>query len=81
MRALLFSLLMMILILPSAEARASAEVTLFDSGGDAVAYIAPAEDMTIYLWDGTPVAISNYKRATDTCMVSMENILAGWFPG
>ena len=30
------------------------EISLFDKEGEAIAYIA--EDMTIYLWDGDPVA-------------------------
>jgi hypothetical protein len=33
------------------------EMTLFDSGGNPVAYIDTADgDLTIYLWDGTPAA-------------------------
>lgn len=31
------------------------EITLFNSDGDAIAYI-DADDLTIYLWNGTPVA-------------------------
>lgn len=32
------------------------EITLFNSKGEAVAYIDSDEDMTIYLWKGKPVA-------------------------
>ncbi len=32
------------------------EVTLFDSEGEARAYIDANDDLTIYLWKGTPVA-------------------------
>jgi len=32
------------------------EITLFDSGGNAVAYIAVDRNFTIYLWSGNPVA-------------------------
>jgi hypothetical protein len=32
------------------------EVSLFDDNGKAVAYIAPSDEMTIYLWSGKPVA-------------------------
>lgn len=36
---------------------AAQEITLFDSEGEAIAYIDAADaDWTIYLWDGTPVA-------------------------
>ncbi|MFN9709536.1 MAG: 4-fold beta flower protein [Burkholderiales bacterium] len=36
-----------------AEAR---EITLFDREGTAIAYIDTGEDMTIFLWNGSPVA-------------------------
>ena len=33
------------------------EITLFNSDGEAIAYIdAEDEDLTIYMWEGTPVA-------------------------
>lgn len=32
------------------------EITLFDSKGDAIAYIDTSDELTIYLWDGDPVA-------------------------
>jgi hypothetical protein len=33
------------------------EMTLFNSDGEAIAYIdADDDDLTIYLWNGTPVA-------------------------
>jgi hypothetical protein len=32
------------------------EITLFDSRGKPIAYIAPDEELSIYLWDGTPAA-------------------------
>ena len=32
------------------------EISLFNSYGDAVAYIDVYDDLTIYLWDGEPVA-------------------------
>ena len=34
----------------------SQEVTLFDRGGNARAYIDYSEDFTIFLWNGKPVA-------------------------
>lgn len=37
-------------------ARANDEISLFDGQGEAVAYIAPDEEFTIYLWDGKPAA-------------------------
>lgn len=38
------------------------EISLFNSDGDAVAYIA--DDMTIYLWGGDPVAYLNRSSGT-----------------
>lgn len=32
------------------------QITLFDSDGDAIAYIDTNDDLTIYLWSGKPVA-------------------------
>lgn len=39
------------------------QITLFDSDGDAIAYIDTNDDLTIYLWSGKPVAFSSvYKQ-------------------
>ena len=32
------------------------EISLYDSAGEAVAYIDLSDDLTIYLWEGKPVA-------------------------
>lgn len=39
-----------------AQPLAAEEVTLFDRYGKAVAYVDTDDEMTIYLWGGTPVA-------------------------
>ncbi len=77
MRALPFSL-MLILILPSAQARGSAEVSLFDAGGNPVAYIAPAENMTLYLWDGTPVAYLDLQKSNGPHVYGFNGKHLGW---
>ena len=56
-------LILLLLFIPSVCL--SQEISLFNSNGDAVAYIdTDDEDNTIYLWNGTPVAYlspeSNY---------------------
>ena len=56
-------LILLLLFIPSVCL--SQEISLFNSDGDAVAYIdTDDEDNTIYLWNGTPVAFlspeSNY---------------------
>ena len=57
------NLFLLLLFIPSIYL--SQEISLFNSDGDAVAYIdTDDEDNTIYLWNGTPVAYlspeSNY---------------------
>ena len=54
----------------------SKEISLFDKGGEGKAYIA--DDLTIYLWDGTPVAyLSN---SNDTWHVyGFNGSHLGWY--
>ncbi len=42
-------------LLPAEQTQAR-EITLFDSKGEAIAYIDTSDELTIYLWDGDPVA-------------------------
>ncbi len=46
-------LFVLLCIAASAQAR---EISLYDSEGEAVAYIDTNDEMNIYLWDGKPVA-------------------------
>jgi hypothetical protein len=52
------SLLMLVFFILGITNNVNAEeITLFNSDGEAIAYIdAEDEDLTIYLWNGTPVA-------------------------
>ena len=43
-------------IVPPFDELFQIEVTLYDQGRDAIAYIDYGDNMTIYMWDGTPVA-------------------------
>ena len=52
-KTLLFVLALIVVAPVSTEAQ---ETSLFDSEGEAVAYIDLSDDLTIYLWEGTPVA-------------------------
>jgi hypothetical protein len=54
-RTLLLAAILLSLGLLSSIAFAE-EISLFDSKGQAVAYIDTSEDLTIYLWKGQPVA-------------------------
>lgn len=40
----------------SSHIAAAEEISLYDSEGAAIAYIDTSNDMTIYLWEGDPVA-------------------------
>lgn len=53
MKKILIIALFSFLLITVAKAE---EITLFDKKGDAIAYIADDNEMTIYMWDGTPVA-------------------------
>ena len=55
MKSKFYLALLTFTLLPFSETLAK-EISLFGSNGEAVAYIAANDDMTIYLWDGTPVA-------------------------
>ena len=48
--------LFIILLLVASKSFADSEISLFNSKGDAVAYIAVYDELTIYLWNGEPVA-------------------------
>ena len=52
-RALLRAL---VIIMAASDAVDAAEVSLFNSNGQAVAYIDTDQDKSIYLWQGKPVA-------------------------
>jgi hypothetical protein len=55
------------------------EITLFDSGGNPVAYIDTADDdLTIYLWDGTPVAYI-YPESNSYHIYGFNGNHLGWF--
>ena len=54
------------------------EVSLYDSEGEAVAYIDFEEDATIFLWEGTPVAFLE-KDGQDVCVFGFNGSFLGWY--
>lgn len=51
------------------------EETLLDREGNAIAYLDFADEKTVYLWDGTPVAhIEN-----ENCLYSFNGRHIGWY--
>lgn len=65
-------------IIPATAAAADDDISLYDSTGAAVAYISPSDQMTIYLWDGTPVA---YLDQDGTSVYGFNGEHLGWLQG
>ncbi|MCL9804943.1 hypothetical protein NAT51_05405 [Flavobacterium amniphilum] len=54
------------------------QVTLFDSSGEAIAYIDYDEDATIFMWSGKPVAFIE-KDGDDLCIIGFNRSFLGWY--
>lgn len=54
------------------------KVTLFDSKGNARAYIDYDEKETIFLWNGKPVAFLN-NDGSDVCVFGFNGNFLGWY--
>lgn len=56
------------------------EISLLSGSGEAVAYVAVKEDMTIYLWDGKPVAyLKEDSSRGDYHVYGFNGKHLGWF--
>jgi hypothetical protein len=55
------------------------EVSLFDGGGTAVAYIALDDELTIYLWGGKPVAYLDRDSDGGYHVYGFNGKHLGWF--
>lgn len=62
-----------------APAYAAQEISLFNSSGEAAAYVAVDDDLTIYLWEGKPVAYLVPINDTEFNVFSFDGIHLGWF--
>jgi hypothetical protein len=67
---------LVLLLLPGVAFAQEDETSLYDSNGNAVAYIA--DDMTIYLWSGKPVAYL-YGGNSGTDVYGFNGRHIGWF--
>lgn len=56
----------------------SQQISLFDSEGEATAYIDYDKDATVFLWDGTPVAFID-KDGRDLCVFGFNGKFLGWY--
>ena len=72
------SILTVLLFLVGTQCIQAQEVTLFDSEGEPVAYIAYEEESTIYLWEGDPVAYLENDDG-ETYVVGFNGKFLGWF--
>lgn len=54
------------------------QVSLYDSEGVARAYIDYDEDVTIFMWNGTPVAFIERHRS-DLCIFGFNGNFLGWY--
>ncbi|MEZ4793470.1 MAG: hypothetical protein R2783_08440 [Gelidibacter sp.] len=54
------------------------EISLFDSQGNARAYIDYEKDATIYLWNGKPVAFLE-NDGNDICVFGFNGRFLGWY--
>lgn len=54
------------------------QVSLFDSEGEARAYVDYDEEATIFMWDGTPVAFVE-KDGSDLCVFGFNGSFLGWY--
>ena len=75
MKKIFFTFLTMVLFLSVGNAQ---QVSLYDSDGEAIAYIDFGEDATIFMWDGTPVAFME-KEGSDVCVFGFNGSFMGWF--
>jgi hypothetical protein len=70
----------LILLLSVAFTVNAKETTLYDSQGNARAYIDYDEDATIYLWNGKPVAFLE-NDGNDMCIFGFNGNFLGWYEG
>ena len=74
-----FCFLIFIAITTTSAALADEEISLFTASGNAVAYIAVSDDMTIYLWGGKPVAYLESDSGSDFHVYGFNGKHLGWF--
>jgi hypothetical protein len=77
MKSILLSIMTLMLI--TAEVNAQ-QTSLYDSEGEARAYIDFDENATIFMWDGTPVAFLE-KDGNDICVFGFNGNFMGWYEG
>lgn len=75
------NLLLILLLTCPLLAHAVDEISLFSDSGDAVAYIAMSDELTIYLWSGKPVAYLSEDTSGGYHVYGFNGKHLGWFVG
>jgi hypothetical protein len=71
----LFFLFVMILTISTLSAQ---QISIYNSNGEAKAYIDYNKEATIFMWDGTPVAFIE-KDGNDLCVFGFNGSFLGWY--
>jgi hypothetical protein len=69
---------MIFFLLLANQVKGQAEISLYNSNGNAVAYIATEDDNTIYLWNGKPVAYL-FSDGDDIHVYGFNGKHLGWY--
>lgn len=73
------NILFLVFLLLNIKLSAQDEISLFNSDGEAIAYVdSEDDDLTIYLWGGKPVAYL-YKEGGEFHVYGFNGIHLGWF--
>jgi hypothetical protein len=80
MRHLLILPILLFALVSSVSASDRDEITLFDSQGEAVAYVSPDDENNIYLWSGKPVAYLK-REGREVHVYGFNGKHLGWFVG
>ncbi|MEO7174742.1 MAG: 4-fold beta flower protein [Saprospiraceae bacterium] len=73
-----YNILSVLAILTSTLVVNAQQTSLYDSQGEARAYIDFDEEATIFMWDGTPVAFLE-KDGRDICVFGFNGTFMGWY--
>ena len=71
-------LLFLVLTILTVSSLSAQQISLYDSEGEARAYIDYDKDATIFMWDGTPVAFVE-KDGRDLCVFGFNGSFLGWY--
>lgn len=70
--------LFLLLTILAVSTLSAQQISLYDRGGEARAYIDYDEDATIFMWNGTPVAFIE-KEGSDLCIFGFKGNFLGWY--